>query len=88
MRNEMDELLREALTPMDSPDERLNRQVLRKVKEREKMRRKTRIPAAAIVAACTLTFGSATVFAAYHYLTPAQAAASSPVSAAAWAAVQ
>ena len=75
MRNEMDELLREALTPMDSPDERLNRQVLRKVKEREKMRRKTRIPAAAIVAACTLTFGSATVFAAYHYLTPDQAAA-------------
>ena len=75
MKYDMDQLLKTALTPMDVPDERLNRQVLREIKERKMMNRKKRMPAAAIVAACTLVFGSATVFAAHRYLSPDEAAA-------------
>lgn len=74
MKNKMDDLLKTALTPMDAPDERLNYQVLGKIKEREIMNRKKRIPAAAVIAIGTLVFGSATVFAAHRYLSPAEAA--------------
>ncbi len=37
MKNKMDELLKNALAPMDVPDERLNYQVLGKIKEKEIM---------------------------------------------------
>lgn len=74
MKSNMDELLKTALTPMDAPNERMNYQVLGKIKEREIMNRKKRIPAAAVIAICTLVFGSVTVFAAHRYLSPAEAA--------------
>ena len=74
MKNKMDELLKNALAPMDVPDERLNYQVLGKIKEKEIMKKNKRIPAAAVIAAATLVFGSVTVFAAHHYLSPAEAA--------------
>ena len=74
MKNKMDELLKAALTPMDAPSERLNYRILGKIKERESMKRRKRIPAAAVIAACTLVFGSVTAFAAHRYLSPAEAA--------------
>lgn len=74
MKNKMDELLKNALAPMDVPGERLNYQVLGKIKEKEIMKKNKRIPAAAVIAAATLVFGSVTVFAAHHYLSPAEAA--------------
>lgn len=75
MKNDIDELLKIALTPTDVPDERLNNQVLTQIKEEKIMNNKKRIPAAAIIAATTLIFGSVTVFAAArHYLSPAEVA--------------
>lgn len=74
MKNKMDELLKNALAPMDVPDERLNHQVLGKIKEKEIMKKNKRIPAAAVIVTATLVFGPVTVFAAHHYLSPAEAA--------------
>ena len=78
MTNNIDELLKTALAPSAVPDERLNNQVLSAVKERKNMTNnmtnKRKIPAAAIIAACTLVFGSLTALAARHYLTPSEIA--------------
>lgn len=71
--NNMDELLKRALTPTDMPHEKLNNQVLWKVKERESMSSRKRIPAA-IIATGVLLLSSVTAMAAYHYLSPAQVA--------------
>lgn len=71
--NSMDELLKSALTPTDMPHEKLNNQVLWKVKERESMSNRKRIPAA-IIATGVLLLSSATAVASYHYLSPAQVA--------------
>lgn len=79
MRNEMDELLRAALAPTKEPSDRLNDQILRKVKEKKEMSGKggykRKVPAAVIAAACILILGSGTALAAYHYLSPAEVAA-------------
>ncbi|MDE6663957.1 MAG: hypothetical protein K2K46_11545 [Lachnospiraceae bacterium] len=78
MTNNIDELLKTALAPSAVPDERLNNQVLSAVKERKNMTNnltnKRKIPATAIIAVCTLIFGSFTVLAARHYLTPSEIA--------------
>lgn len=74
MTNNIDELLKTALAPSAVPDERLNTQVLSAVKERKNMTNKRKIPAAAIIAACILIFGSLTAMAARHYLTPSEIA--------------
>lgn len=78
MTNNIDELLKTALAPSAVPDERLNNQVLSAVKERKNMTNnmttKRKIPAAAIIAVCTLIFGSLTALAARHYLTPSEIA--------------
>lgn len=74
VKDNMDELLKTALTPMEVPTERLNNQVLRQIKERKSMVSKSKIPAAAVVAACTLLLGSVTAVAAHRYLTPAEVA--------------
>lgn len=77
MKNNIDELLKTALTPAKMPDNRLNNQILMEVKEKKNMINMTgkkRIPAAAIIAVCVLIFGSVTALAAYHYLNPAQVA--------------
>lgn len=75
--NNMDELLKNALTPTDMPHEKLNNQVLwkvkEKVKERENMSSRKRMPAA-IIATGVLLLSSVTAMAAYHYLSPAQVA--------------
>lgn len=79
MKKSIDELLRTALTPMDEPDEKLNDQILLKVKERRNMGGKKknyrrRIPAAAVAAACILVLCSGTALAVYKYLSPTEVA--------------
>ena len=79
MKKDIDLLLEIALTPMELPDQELNDQILRRVKERQDMkndqvRNRRRIPAAALVTACILMLCSSTAFAVYKYLTPAEAA--------------
>ena len=79
MKRDMDKLLKVALTPMDTPEQELNDQILRKVKERQNMGNnqihyRRRIPAAVLVTACILVLCSSTAYAVYKYLTPAEAA--------------
>lgn len=74
MNNNMDKLLKEALTPKDAPNDILNHQVLMKAKERKNMLHKKKISIAVAAAASTLLFASVTALAAYHYLSPAEVA--------------
>lgn len=69
---DLDQLLRQALSPEEEPDYWLNQRILRKAKETEEMSRKhnKRIPAAALIAVLTLSVGSVTAVAAWKYLTP------------------
>lgn len=68
MKNELDELLKHALTPIDEPDSRLNQSIINQVKEQEKMKKQTwkKLPAVALMALIVLGCASATVFAVYH----------------------
>lgn len=80
MKNNINDLLKAALTPMDVPGNKLNEQLLGQIKERKSMTGKKsynrkRIPMAVLVAACVLILGSITAVAAYRYLNPAQVAA-------------
>lgn len=72
MEQELDKLLRHALTPTKQPDIRLNQKIYNQAKELRDMKRKTmkRLPAAAVTAALVLGAGSLTAFAAWKYLTP------------------
>lgn len=60
MKNNLDELLKKALVPMDVPDRQLNQQVLLAVKERKSMKNQRKVPAV--------------VAAAHRYLSPSEAA--------------
>lgn len=73
---ELDQLLRQALSPEEEPDYWLNQRILRKAKETEEMSRKykKRIPATALAAVLVLSVGSVTAAAAWKYLTPDQVA--------------
>lgn len=75
MKREIDNLLKNALAPTETPDERLNRQILHQQKEAWMMRRQhRRIPAAVLAAAVVLVLGSVSAVAAWKYLSPAQMA--------------
>lgn len=74
MNDNIDKLLKEALTPLDVPDDILNHRVLAKAKERKNMLYKKKISLAVVAAAGTLLFASVTALAAYHYLSPAEVA--------------
>lgn len=79
MKNNMDTLLKAALTPMDEPQAALNNRILCKVKEREQMEsernfRRRRMPVAALLAVGVLIMGSITAVAAYQFLSPAEVA--------------
>lgn len=69
---DMDQLLRQALSPYEEPDDRLNQKILNRAKETEDMSRRyhKRIPAVAMAAAAVLFVGSITTVAAWKYLTP------------------
>ena len=78
MRNNMDELLKKALTPMDEPEDELNNLILSKTKEMDNMKNmhyKKKVSMAACVAACVVAMGSITAVAAYRYLSPKEVAA-------------
>jgi len=64
MKNELDELLKYALTPTDEPDSRLNQSIINQVKERQIMKKRVwkRLPAA-LIAVIVLGCASVTVFA-------------------------
>lgn len=75
MKDNMDEILKQALAPDEEPDIRLNRQILCQAKERKKiMKKRTKMPTAAAAAACILLCSSLTGFAAWKYLSPSQIA--------------
>lgn len=76
MGNQLDELLRHALTPNDEPDFWLNQKIVNQVKEHREMtgRIKRRFPAAAVVAVMMMCLSSVTVYAALKYLNPAEMA--------------
>lgn len=79
MKNNMNELLKCALTPDMEPQADLNRNIFRIIKENEKMEKENRFcrrkfPAVILAAVLVLAFGSITAMAAYHYLSPANVA--------------
>lgn len=77
MKHDIDRLLKHALSPEIRPDSRLNQNILDKAEEMTFMRRgkRSRFPAAAVIAACCIVvLGSTTAFAAWKLLSPAQVA--------------
>ncbi|MFG6383632.1 MAG: DUF4179 domain-containing protein [Lachnospiraceae bacterium] len=69
---DLDQLLRQALSPKEEPDYWLNQKILKKAKETEEMSKKyhKRLPVTALIAIIALSAGSFTAFAAWKYLTP------------------
>ncbi len=72
MDNELDKLLKHALTPTDEPDFWLNQKIVNQEKEQEKRmgRKKRRLSTAAAVATLVLCISSVTVYAGRKYLAP------------------
>ena len=72
MKKDIDTLLKQALTPTQKPDIRLNQNILGQVKETKSMDKKKarRIPAAALAAVVALGAGSVTAYASWKYLAP------------------
>lgn len=72
MKKNLDALLKQALTPTQKPDARLNQNILRQVKETNSMdmKKARRIPAAALAAVFVLGAGSVTSYASWKYLAP------------------
>lgn len=79
MKRNLDHILKQALSPSEEPDTRLNRKIFAQAEEMADMKKKkrNRIPAAVLAAAATLAVGSLAAAAAARYLTPAQIAESS-----------
>ena len=69
---DIDALLSKALHPEREPSPQLNLQIMQEAKEREYMKlfKKKKMPAAVLVTAMVLCFGSITVVAAWKYLSP------------------
>ena len=68
MKDHIDSLLEQALAPLELPEQKLNDQILRKVKERQDMKQEQvrysrRMSAAALVAVGILLLCSSTAFA-------------------------
>lgn len=79
MKYDMDELLKNALSAKEEPDYWLNQRIIKQIEEKEsaimsKKNRRMRIPAVAMLTAAVLVAGSASVYAAWKYLTPQQVA--------------
>lgn len=72
MKKDLDAFLKQALTPTDEPDARLNEKILGQAKETKAMDMKQvrRIPAAVVAAAIVIGAGSVTAYASWKYLTP------------------
>lgn len=74
MKNELDDLLKQALTPADEPNFWLNQRIMNLAEEGDKNMKKIhrKVPAAALVAAAVIGTGSVTAYAGWKYLTPEQ----------------
>lgn len=72
MRKEIDELLKQALTPTEEPDFWLNQKILNQVKEEKRMniRKAGKVQAAMLAAALVIGAGSISAYAAWKYLAP------------------
>lgn len=75
MKQDIDNLLREALAPMEEPGDVLNEKILQydRKKGRQSMQIR-RLKIAVLGAVCVLVVGSATAYAAMHYLEPEEVA--------------
>lgn len=76
MSDKIDDLLKEALTTSDKPDEQLNQVIIRRAREENNMRKpffKT-VPVMAAIITAVLAAGSLTAYGAWKYLEPAQVA--------------
>lgn len=76
MKDDMDFLLRHALTPTaeDAPNPRINQKILQTEQEDYPMRAFIKKPVFALLAAAIIASGSLTAYAAWHYLNPSQVA--------------
>lgn len=75
MNHKLEELLYDALVPVNEPDPGLNRRILEsRSKEVSAMRKFHFRKMAAAAAVCVLAVGSVTAYAAYQYLSPSQVA--------------
>lgn len=79
MKYDMEELLRNALSPKKEPDYWLNQRIIKQAQEKErqdmsKNNRRMKLSAAALLAAAVIAVGSASAYAAWKYLTPDQVA--------------
>lgn len=76
MKQQLDELLKDALTPRNEPSFLLNQKILNQVKEQKEMigKEKRRLSVATIVLAFVLCFGSVTAYGAWKYLSSADVA--------------
>lgn len=76
MNNQLDILLRHALTPEDEPSYELNREIINRVKEQKNMFRRNwkRFPAMAALAVLVMCISSVSVYAAIKYLASADVA--------------
>ncbi len=72
MKKDIDNILKQALTPTDEPNFWLNQKILHQTKETVTMKNKKakRIPAIVLSAALIVSIGSITTYAAWKYLTP------------------
>ena len=72
MKKDIDDLLKQALTPTEEPDFWLNQRILNQESERTTMKRKNtkKIPAVVFSALLVLGVGSISAFAAWKYLAP------------------
>lgn len=72
MKKEIDELLKQALTPTEEPDFWLNQKILNQIKEEKRMniRKAGKIQAAMLAAALVIGAGSISAYAAWKYLAP------------------
>ena len=70
MKNDLDKIIAQALTPSDEPDFWLNQKILNQKKEQREMikKNKRRIPAAVLTAVAVLGISTVTTYAALNYL--------------------
>lgn len=74
MSDRLDDILKQALTPDETPDLQLNRKILIRVKETKEMKKRRKwVPGIVFSLALTLVAGSGVAYAAYRLLTPEQA---------------
>ncbi len=71
----IDDILKQALTPKKEPDFGLNQNILSQIKEATPMKKRTNKKFAVVAASCALTLGigSISIYAAWKYLKPNQA---------------